>query len=105
MPARLPSLIADPAAGTQPLWLTGGRLFDGTGAPVRNASGVLVGDGRVLAVGQASDGVPDGAAVIELGGRFLLPGLIDAHAHVKVKRPTPDPGAEPLWPGADAHFL
>jgi imidazolonepropionase-like amidohydrolase len=105
VPARLPSLIADPAAGTQRLWLTGGRLFDGTGAPVREASGVLVQDGRVAAVGRASDGVPDGAAVIELGGRFLLPGLIDAHAHVKVERPTPDPGAEPLWPGADAHFL
>ena len=105
MPARLPSLIAEPAAGTQRLWLTGGRLFDGTGAPVREASGVLVQDGRVLAVGRASDGVPDGAAVIDLSGRFLLPGLIDAHAHVKVQRPTPDPGAEPLWPGADAHFL
>jgi imidazolonepropionase-like amidohydrolase len=105
MPARLPSLLADPAAGAQRLWLTGGRLFDGTGAPVSDASGVLVQDGRVLAVGRASDGVPDGAVVIELGGRFLLPGLIDAHAHVKVERPTPDPGAEPLWPGADAHFL
>jgi imidazolonepropionase-like amidohydrolase len=34
-----------------------------------------------------------------------LPGLIDAHAHVKVDRPTPDPGAEALSPGADAHFL
>ena len=38
-------------------------------------------------------------------GRVLLPGLIDAHAHVKVDRPAPDPGAEPLSPGADPHFL
>ncbi len=104
--ARLPSLLADPAAGPDRLWLTGGRLFDGTGAPVREASGVLVEDGRIAAVGHASDGVPDGATTVDLAGRMLLPGLIDAHAHVRVvDRPTPDPGAEPLSPGADPHFL
>jgi imidazolonepropionase-like amidohydrolase len=105
VPARIPSLIADPIAGPGRLWLTGGRLFDGTSGAVREASGVLVEDGRVAAVGLASDGVPDGAEVIDLAGRMLLPGLIDAHAHVKVDRPTPDPGAEPLSPGVDAHFL
>jgi imidazolonepropionase-like amidohydrolase len=103
--ARLPSLLADPAAGPERLWLTGGRLFDGTGAPVREASGVLVEDGRIAAVGRASDGVPGDAAIVDLAGRMLLPGLIDAHAHVRVARPTPDPGAEPLSPGADPHFL
>lgn len=66
---------------------------------------MLVEAGRIAAVGQASDGVPGGATAIELAGRVLLPGLIDAHAHVKVDRPTPDPGAEPLSPGADPHFL
>jgi imidazolonepropionase-like amidohydrolase len=101
----LPCLLADPAAGSGRLWLTGGRLFDGTGAPVREASGVLVEDGRIAAVGQASDGVPDGVTVVELAGRTLLPGLIDAHAHVKVDRLSPAPGAEPLSPGSDAHFL
>jgi imidazolonepropionase-like amidohydrolase len=105
VPARLPCLLADPAAGAGRLWLTGGRLFDGTGAPVREATGVLVEDGRIAAVGTASDGVPEDATVIELAGRMLLPGLIDAHAHVKVDRPTAAPGAEPLSPGADAHFL
>jgi imidazolonepropionase-like amidohydrolase len=105
VPARLPALLADPPAGTGRLWLTGGRLFDGTGAPVRESAAVLVTDGRIESVGSASDGVPDGATVVELAGRTLLPGLIDAHAHVKVERPVPDPGAEPLWPAADAHFL
>jgi imidazolonepropionase-like amidohydrolase len=105
VPARLPALLADRPAVTGRLWLTGGRLFDGTGAPVRESAAVLVTDGRIESVGSASDGVPDGATVVELGGRTLLPGLIDAHAHVKVDRPVPDPGAEPLWPGADAHFL
>jgi imidazolonepropionase-like amidohydrolase len=105
VPARLPALLADPPASSGRLWLTGCRLLDGTGAPVRESAAVLVTDGRIELVGSASGGVPDGAAVIELEGRTLLPGLIDAHAHVKVDRPVPDPGAEPLWPGTDAHFL
>jgi imidazolonepropionase-like amidohydrolase len=105
VPARLPSLLADPPDGAARLWLTGARLFDGTGAKVREASGVLVQDGRIATVGHASDGVPDGASVVELAGRTLLPGLIDAHTHITVERPRPDPGAEPLAPAADAHFL
>lgn len=105
MPQRLPALLADPVAGSGRLWLAGGRLFDGTGAAVREASGVLVEGGCIVAVGHASDGVPDGATVIDLTGRMLLPGLVDAHAHVKVDRLSPEPGAEPLSPGTDAHFL
>ena len=43
--------------------------------------------------------------LVELAGRTLLPGLIDAHAHVKVERVTPEEGAEPVAPGTDPHFL
>ena len=105
MPARLPSLLADPPDAAARLLLTGGRLFDGTGAEVREASGVLVADGRIAAVGRAADGVPEGATAVELAGRTLLPGLIDAHAHITVERPTPALGAEALRSGTDAHFL
>ena len=38
MPHRFPALIADPPRGEGRLWLTGGRLFDGTGGPVRDAA-------------------------------------------------------------------
>jgi imidazolonepropionase-like amidohydrolase len=105
VPARLPCLLADPPPARGRLWLTGARLFDGTGAAPREAAAVLVEDGRIAAVGSASDGVPEGAQVLELAGRTLMPGLIDAHAHVYAKHPSPAPGAEPLWPGTDAHLL
>jgi len=105
VPMRLPSILADPSVAPGRLWLTGMRLFDGTGAAVRDDAAVLVEDGRIAAVGRPGDGPPDDASVIELGGRTLLPGLIDAHSHLKVTRPAPADGAEPLWPGADAHFL
>jgi imidazolonepropionase-like amidohydrolase len=87
------------------LWLTGARLFDGTGADVREGAAVLVEDGRIAAIAGEGEDAPEGATVVALGGRTLLPGLIDAHAHIKVDPPLPDPGAEPLLPPADAHFL
>lgn len=105
MPPRLPALLADPASAEGMLWLTGGALFDGTGSAPREGVSVLVEHGRIASVGAAGDDPPEGATVVDLAGRMVLPGLIDAHAHVKPDFPTPDPGAEPLLQDATAHFL
>ncbi len=56
------------------------RLIDGSGAsPVRGGVVELEAD-RIRAVGTAGPVAPAGA--IDLEGRTLLPGLIDAHAHI-----------------------
>jgi len=57
--------------------LSGGRVFDGTGSPPRQAD-VLVEDGRILEVGPGRDG----DEAVDVGGRHLLPGLFDCHTHV-----------------------
>ena len=105
MPARLGALLAAPAPAVDPLWLTNACLFDGTGAPVRERAAVLVENGLIARVGDPGDAAPDGVRVLDLEGRTLMPGLIDAHAHVYPHLPSPAPGAEPLWPGTGAHFL
>lgn len=105
MPHRHPSLLAAPAPASGRLWLTGARLFDGTGAAVRESAAVLVSDGVIERVGAASDPVPEGAQVLDLAGRMLLPGLIDIHMHVQGHEPEPVHGAEPLLPGTSPHFL
>src|SRR6202012_4196484 len=83
MAHRFPALIAAPPPAPGRLWLTGARLFDGTGGPVRDGAAVLVTDGGIETVGAAGDPVPDGARVIDLAGRMLLPGLINIHVHVQ----------------------
>ena len=66
-----------PAAG--PVIFRGVRVFDG--ARVISKADVAVRDGRIEAVGPSVATTP-GAQVIDGTGKTLLPGLIDAHAHV-----------------------
>jgi imidazolonepropionase-like amidohydrolase len=62
------------------LALANARLIDGTGAPPRRSVTVIVDDGRIAGVGDAPP--PQSADVVDLEGRTLLPGLIDAHVHL-----------------------
>jgi imidazolonepropionase-like amidohydrolase len=105
VPHRFPALIADPPRGKGRLWLTGGRLFDGTGDAVRGGAAVLVEDGVIRRVGDASEPCPDGARLLDLGRRTLMPGLIEAHTHILSDTPRILRGAEPFLPGTPAHFL
>ena len=105
MPHRHPSLIAAPPPAPGRLWLTGARLWDGTGGPVRENAAVLVTDGVIERVGSGAEAAPEGARTLDLGGRMLIPGLINLHIHVQGHEPAPDKGGEPLLPGTSAHFL
>jgi imidazolonepropionase-like amidohydrolase len=105
VPHRFPALIADPPRGEGRLWLTGGRLFDGTGDPVRDGAAVLVEDGVIRRVGRASEPCPAGARLLDLERRTLMPGLIEAHTHILSDTPRTLRGAEPFLPGTPAHFL
>ena len=105
MAHRFPALIAAPAAGQGRLWLTGARLFDGTGAPLREHAAVLVEDGIIRRLADAGEPCPDGARPIELGQRVLMPGLTDAHTHASGRVPSVAKGAEEPLPGIAAHFL
>lgn len=74
---------SDGPPGEGVLAFTGARIIDGTGAPPVEDGVLLVWDGRIHAVGPAGTvDVPQGAREIDLGGRTLIPGLINGHGHV-----------------------
>jgi imidazolonepropionase-like amidohydrolase len=77
-----------PATGT--FALTGARLIDGTGrAPIEQAT-LLIRDGRIDAVGTRSAvSIPAGSTRIDLSGKTVIPGLINAHAHVSADDGSP----------------
>src|SRR5437763_928959 len=105
MPHRHPSLLAAPAPAGGRLWLTNANLIDGAGGPGREQAAVLIAEGRIERLGRASEPTPEGAEALDLGGRTLIPGLINAHVHVQGRQPRPEHGAEPLLAGTSAHFL
>ena len=69
------------AAQAQTTAFVGGRVIDGTGKVIENGTVVITGD-KISAVGPASTPVPAGATRIDVKGKTLLPGLVNAHGHV-----------------------
>lgn len=59
---------------------TGATIWDGTGRPPFVGT-LVVDSGRIVAAGEGVE-PPRGAATTSLEGRYVIPGLIDTHAHV-----------------------
>ena len=62
--------------------LTGGRLFDGTGAPAREMNLVIERNKITRVVAPGSTNWPAGARIIDVKGMTVMPGLIDLHTHL-----------------------
>ena len=64
--------------------LRGATLIDVTSSTRVANSVVVMEDGRFRGVGREGQvNIPDGAQVIDLTGKFLIPGLIDSHIHYR----------------------
>lgn len=80
------SLLASAAFSTAPrgdeLLLLNATIIDGTGSDARPGMSILLRDGHIARIAPAAE-LPRGEiASIDLEGRWLLPGFIDAHAHI-----------------------
>ncbi|MFT4749119.1 MAG: imidazolonepropionase-like amidohydrolase, partial [Pseudohongiellaceae bacterium] len=65
------------------LAFVGATLIDGTDAEPLEDSVIVITDGRIRTVGpRGSVTVPDGAVVIDASGKTIMPGIVNAHAHV-----------------------
>ena len=87
------SRYAAPAANA--VLITNATVLTGTGVQLDGAD-VLIQDGKISAVRKDAGTVP-GATVIDAKGRYVTPGLIDAHSHLGVYA---SPG---IWATADGN--
>jgi imidazolonepropionase-like amidohydrolase len=74
-----------PAPAGERVVYRGATLIDGTGARPRRDMAVVTEGERIVAVvptRRLTPGQRAGARVVELAGRYLLPGLIDSHQHL-----------------------
>jgi imidazolonepropionase-like amidohydrolase len=63
--------------------ITDVRVFDGVEVVGQGPSNVVVTDNKIVSVGEFTNAGED-ARVIDGGGRWLIPGLIDGHAHLSI---------------------
>ncbi|MCC7051845.1 MAG: amidohydrolase family protein [Gemmatimonadaceae bacterium] len=70
------------SAPARRLVLLHANVIDGTGtAPLRDAT-IVISGGRIASIGSAPVSVAGAADTIDIGGRWVVPGLIDAHTHI-----------------------
>ena len=67
--------------GPRVVALKGATVLTVTRGTIRNGT-VVMRDGKIAAVGGPETNVPAGAEVVDVTGRFVSPGIIDAHSHI-----------------------
>ena len=74
-----PILAALPLVAAQPIVIQNANVITVTRGNFRGS--ILLRDGKIEALGEKVL-VPPGAQVIDAGGQYVMPGIIDAHSHI-----------------------
>lgn len=90
-PAKVAPARGDESAGPfNRLVIENANLVDGTGAPNRGPVTIVIDGDRIVDIRGGTTGglhgvhggYGEGARVIDAGGKFVLPGFVDAHSHL-----------------------
>jgi imidazolonepropionase-like amidohydrolase len=74
------------SAAAQVTVLTHGTVIDGSGSPPQRDTTIVMEGGRIREIGpSAKISSPTGATVLDVTGKFIVPGIINAHGHVGAK--------------------
>ena len=80
------ALLFTASINAQVTVLTHATVIDGAGAAPQKDVTIVMENGRIRDVGPSSKvPVPAGATVVDLTGKFIAPGIINAHGHVGAK--------------------
>src|SRR5271163_7724 len=77
-------MTASPAEAQNPsaIFIQNATIFTVTQGNIEHGS-ILIRDGKIAAVGKDLK-APDGVAVIDATGQYVIPGIIDCHSHIAV---------------------
>ncbi|AWL10673.1 Imidazolonepropionase [Saliniradius amylolyticus] len=73
-------VVFTPLVSAVPSVITGATVYDGTGAAPLTDATIVVDKGHVRCMGSDCT-VPDTANIVDASGKFITPGLVDAHVH------------------------
>ena len=68
-------------AQQNPIAIKGGLIYTAAGNPVANGV-LIVQNGKIVKVGDASTSIPSNAQVIDASGKVIMPGIVDTHSHL-----------------------
>jgi len=77
-------LAAAVQAAEEPVAIVGGTILTVGPQGTIEKGTVVIRDGKIAAVGKDVT-APAGATVIDAGGRYVIPGIIDAHSHTAIE--------------------
>jgi len=74
-------LVSDKPSGN--IAITNARIITMNGDEVIENGTIVVRENRIVEVGKSGDvSIPDGAFTLDASGKTVMPGLVDAHAHI-----------------------
>jgi hypothetical protein len=98
--ATVPVLFAAQLSAPRETVLNHVSVIDMTGRPIQRDMAVLIRGDRIAAIERAAGFNVPGARVLNLTGKFLIPGLVDMHHHLDTGAAMPGaprtPGQEPV---------
>ncbi|MEE8436068.1 MAG: amidohydrolase family protein [bacterium] len=78
--AMAAAFMAAVPIAAEPLRIVHANVIDGTGRPVIHDTSILIRGGRIVEVVKSA--AQEGETVIDAGGGYVLPGLMDGHTHL-----------------------
>jgi imidazolonepropionase-like amidohydrolase len=81
------ALLAVGQARAQVTVLTHATVIDGTGSAPQRDMAIVIESGHIRELGPAaSTSIPAGSTVVDVTGKYVVPGIINAHGHVGANR-------------------
>lgn len=69
-------------AQSQKIALTNATIIDGVQDKLIKDATLIIKDGKIISIQTDSQSAPEADTTINIGGRYVLPGFVDAHTHI-----------------------